>query len=85
MASVREMRTVIINVHLGGAPSFDIRADESATATPADCRFSAHEAGPAARAFLVEILEKVRLAYANAPVASLCADGARILPNSNCH
>ena len=84
MASVREMKTVIINVHLGGVPSFDIRADTSETATPADCRFSAHEAGPGSRAFLVEILEKVKLAYASEPAAPLCTDGAKILPNSNC-
>ena len=84
MASVREMKTVIISVHLGGLPSFDIRADTSETATPADCRFSAHDAGPASRALLVEILDKVKLAYASAPSAPLCTEGARILPNSNC-
>jgi hypothetical protein len=84
MALLRDMKTVIINVHLGGAPSFDIRADESATATPAECRWSAHEAGPGARDFLVELIEKVKLAYASTPSAPLCTDGPKIRPQAEC-
>jgi hypothetical protein len=85
MPSLQEMRTVIINVHLGGAPLFEILADDTATATPADCKWSARGAGPDAQIFLAEVLEMVARAYASSQGASLCVDGPRIRRRSDCH
>ncbi len=84
MARNNNIRTLYVGIHLGGAPSFDIRADEDAAATPIDCKFSGDGIGPADRDFLLEIVNKIVGAYANLPTLSLCVDGAQIERDSEC-
>lgn len=78
------IRTLYIGVHLGGGPSFEIRADTNATATPIECRFSGQGLGPADREFLLEILHKIEGAYGSSPALSLCLVGAEIKPDLEC-
>ena len=78
------IRTIIVSVHLGAAPVFDIRADEDATATPMECRFTGQGTGPAAKDFLTEILEKIIVAYGTNPATTLCVKGTRIKPDADC-
>lgn len=84
MARNNKIKTVIISVHLGGAPSFDVRADELAVATPLDCHYTAHGTGPDDADFLQELLNKLLLSYGKSTATSLCLDGVRIQRESFC-
>ncbi len=84
MPRSNSIRTLFVGVHLGGAPSFDIRADEDSTATPIDCRFTGQGTGSADRDFLLEVLQKIELAFANSTAVSLCVQGVEIKRDSEC-
>ncbi len=86
MAWNRNIGTVIVMVHLGNGPSFDVHADEEPTSTPSDCKYSGSGTGPGDRDFLVEILHKLELAYGrpNVPPVSLCVDGLTIKRDAQC-
>jgi hypothetical protein len=78
------IRTVVVTVHLGGLPSFDIRADESATASTMDLRLTGQGTGPADRALLVEVLDQIRQAFGSSPALTLCVNGRTIHDASRC-
>jgi hypothetical protein len=79
-----KIRTIVVSVHLGAAPAFEIRADEDATATPVDCKFSGQGAGPADKDFLSQLLEKLMAAYGASPAITLCLQGQRIKRDTEC-
>ena len=79
-----QIRTIVVNVHLGHAPSFDIRADDDATATPIDCKFIGHGTGPPDRDFLNQVLHKILAAYGNNQTTILCVQGTRIKRDADC-
>ena len=78
------IRTIVVSVHLGSAPEFDIRADEDATSTPVGCAFDGHGTGPADRDFLNEVLAKIVAAYGTSPAITLCLQNRRIQRDINC-
>jgi hypothetical protein len=78
------IRTVYVGIHLGGAPSFELRADSNATATPIECRFNGQGIGVPDRDFLLEILRKIEIAYGTAPAITLCLNGTEIRRDSEC-
>jgi hypothetical protein len=84
VATNRDVRTVFVAIHLGGAPSFDIQADEDASATPRDCRLSGQGTGPADRDFLLDILHKIANAYGNAAALSVCIQNGQITRDPDC-
>jgi hypothetical protein len=84
MARNNNIQTLYVSVHLGDAPSFEVRAAEDPTATPTDCGFSGYGTGPGDRDFLVEIVQKIASAYGNSPALSLCMGGPQIKPDSEC-
>ncbi len=80
----RNIRTLYVGIHLGNPPAFEIRADESLTATPIDCHFMGQGAGKQDLDFLLEILHKIEAAYRNSTALSLCLQGIQIKRDAQC-
>jgi hypothetical protein len=77
------INTVVIIVHLG-TRSFDVKADESETATPSGCRFTGGGMGGGDNAFLQSLLAKIGGAYGTNTSVTFCVDGNSILPDQRC-
>ena len=85
MAVNSNIRTIILNVHLGDVPTFDLRADEDVNAYGSECRFSGTGTGRDDAAWLRELLGKLSDAYGKRPAISLCVGpGDAIMPDAKC-
>jgi hypothetical protein len=83
------IQVVYLTVHLGPAPSFQIKADDtSSTTDSADCKYTGGGTnGTADKAFLQQLISKLNTAFAsNSPTISLCIDpnGWEIDSDSQC-
>jgi hypothetical protein len=79
------IKTIILSVHLGRVPTFDVRADDNEAASIDSCHAYGTGTGPADAALLQELLKKIAAAYGVTEAMSLCLDGhGAIKPDAGC-